>query len=116
MVKNVPMEDPGHLVIDLQHQFIRQGKVPHLDIGIPAHHFVMVAGDIEDPGAVGDQLDDLLDDHYMGNGKVSLGKLPAVNDISIEDQHVRSNASEVVDQFLRPAAVGSEMNIRYHNY
>jgi hypothetical protein len=71
----------------------------------------MIARDIEHPCAIGDELDDLLDDHHVGDREVPLGKLPPVNDVSIEDQYVRGDAFEIVDQFFSPAAIGSEVNI-----
>jgi hypothetical protein len=57
----------------------------------------MVAGDVEDPGPVGDELDNLLDNHHMGDREVALGELPAVDYVSVENEYVRSNALKVVD-------------------
>src|ERR1700744_1471459 len=51
VIEYVAVEDPGHFVVDLQHQLVGQGEIAHLDVGIAPHHFVVVAGDVENPGA-----------------------------------------------------------------
>jgi hypothetical protein len=49
-------------------------------------------------------------------GPVSFGKLPHINDISIENQGFGLDGFQVAFQCFGSAAIGSQMNVRNDNY
>ena len=54
---------------------------------------------------------DLFDDHHMRNGEIAFGKLPAVDDVTIQDENVGCDTFQVVDKFLGTASVSSKVYI-----
>jgi threonine synthase len=55
------MKDPCHLSIYFHHQFISQLKISQMNITVSAHHFIMIAGNVDDPCAFAEQVHDLFD-------------------------------------------------------
>jgi hypothetical protein len=48
----------------------------------------------------------------MGDGEIPFGKLPAIDDVPIEDKYIGGDAFEVVDKLLGAASIGSKVYIR----
>ena len=72
----------------------------------------MVAGKVINGGATGSDLDDLANHLHVGARPEAFVKLPNVDDISIEYQHARFDTFQIPDDFLCPAAIGAQVDVR----
>ena len=109
------MKDPGHLAIDLQHQFVGQLKMTELPATISAKHFIVIAGDVNHAGAMFRQIQDLLDHLKVTGREITFAELPSIDDVAIQDQPFGTNVAEILNDFLSMATIGAQVEVRKYN-
>ena len=71
----------------------------------------MIAGNVDHPGAIAYMIQDFFDNLHMQCGEVPFTELPPVDDITIEDEDLRSNTPEVVQDLSCVASVCSQVQV-----
>ena len=97
--------------IQFQDLFVGDAEISHVKAGKAAHHFVVIAADIIDAGAFGQESHDVADDHRMRVGPEAPVKLPYIDNVPVKHENFRLDAAQVAHQFFCPAPMGTEMNI-----
>ena len=72
----------------------------------------MIAGEVNNFWAFGQQAGDVFDDLHVRHGPVALVELPHIDDVAIQDNGFRSDGFEIAKKLFRVAAVSTQMNIR----
>jgi hypothetical protein len=82
-----------------------------LQAAVAAQHFIVIAGDVNNPGTIAHHVDYFFYHNQVGRWEIAFIEIPDVNKIAVEDQQSGLNTTQVHDQFRCMASIGSEMYI-----
>ena len=85
-----------HLIVDFQYQLICKGEIPDLYIGIPPHHFIVIAGYIKHSRAGGNKMHEFADHLHVRRREEAFAELPAIDNIAVKNKDTGLNAAEIL--------------------
>jgi hypothetical protein len=112
-IEHIAMENPGFLPVKIHQQFVDEFKRANAEPGEFTHQLIMVTGDVNDFCIFCDQPGKVPDHHEVRLRKVTLSKLPNVDDVTVQDQCFGFDAAQVLQQLPCMASERPEMNIGY---
>jgi hypothetical protein len=77
------VKDPAHAAIDLHHQFVGYLEISQLEAAVAAQHFIMVSGDVNNPGTIAHHVDYFFYHNQVGRWEIAFIEIPDVNKIAV---------------------------------
>ena len=106
------MKNPCTFSVQLKDYLVINLKRSNPEAGELTEHFIMITGQVDNPGVFCQQPRNMLDDLHMRFGPIPLGKLPHVDNVAIEDYFFWVDRFKIPKQVFRMAAIGTKVDIR----
>src|SRR5690242_2315766 len=115
-IKHIAVKYPCLFIFfKFKYNFVNDAKRSHPEPGKLSQHLIVISGDVICLYAFAHPTHQMFDDLHVAFWPIPFTELPYVNNITIQNNSLRLNTSQILKQFFCVTSIRSQMNIGNYN-